>query len=264
MSFQEDLAGRSAAVYADFLAPHLGGASRLLDLGCGAGTIAVGLAAAVRSVVALDLDASSLRPAAAHVREAHLANVAFVAGDGSRLPFADESFDAVLLHSVLEAAADPPALVREARRVLVRGGVLAAASVEYGGRILAGPHPERLDRFYAVRERLWTLDLHARPRAGRDLRALLDAAGFSAIEATAKLLSYGTPDAVRAFGEARARDCTEAWFAEGSVAHGLYTEEELRETERAWKEWAQSPEAFFAFAWCRAVGRKGARSAARA
>ncbi len=243
-------------MYADFLAPHLTRTSRLLDCGCGAGSIAVGLADSVRWVVGVDLNAADLRPAVEHLDAQSIANVRFVVADGVQLPFSDASFDAVLMHSVLEAAVDSAGVVREGLRVLVPGGVLAAASVEYGGRVLAGPRCEELERFYAVRERLWSLDNIARPRAGRDLRRQLHGCGFTSIEATARYLSYGTPEAVQSFGEARARDCADRWYASRSVAHQLFTAAELRETQRAWEEWSRSPDSFFAFAWCRVVGRK--------
>jgi len=259
MSFRDALANRSAAVYADFLAPHLTESTRLLDCGCGAGSITVGLAGSVRCIVGLDLSAATLKPAVSHLAAESIRNVRFVAGNGTQLPFAGESFDAVLMHSVLEAAGDPADLVREASRVLAPGGLLAAASVEYGGRVLGGPHRETLERFYAVRERLWALERIGRPRAGRDLRRLLHAGGFTGIEATAHYLSYGTPDAVHAFGEARGLDCAEPWFSSRSLAHVLFTEEELRHTQRAWQEWSQSPDSFLAFAWCRVVGRKPGR-----
>jgi SAM-dependent methyltransferase len=259
MSFRDRLAERSAATYAGFLLPHLPSTARMLDCGCGAGTITVGLADSVGSIVGLDLDAKTLAPAAAYVRGESIPNVRFVAGDGMRLPFRDEAFDAVLMHSVLEAATDPSGLAREAWRVLVPGGVLAAASVEYGGLVLEGPDRETLARFYAVREQLWSLERVARPRAGRALRRLLYACGFGEVEAAAAYLNYGTPEAVRSFGEARAADCAETWFVSHSLAHRLYTEEELERTRRAWEVWSCSPDAFLAFAWCRVVGRKPGR-----
>jgi hypothetical protein len=65
MSYRETLAGRSAAIYADFLVPHLTEAARLLDCGCGAGSIAIGLATHARRVVGLDLDGTRIaRPRA--------------------------------------------------------------------------------------------------------------------------------------------------------------------------------------------------------
>jgi ubiquinone/menaquinone biosynthesis C-methylase UbiE len=225
----------------------------------GTGSITVGLARSVASVVGVDLHATGFRPAMAYLEAESIPNVRFVAANASALPFPDAVFDAVLLHSVLEAAAEPIDLLREAWRVLVPGGVVAAASVEYGGRILAGPQLERLQRFYAVREQLWALDRLARPRAGRELRRLLHAMGFTDIDATAHYLSYGTPEAVRFFGEARSAECSQAWFASRSLAHGLLSEAELRQTRAAWQEWARSPDSFCAFAWCRVVGHKPLR-----
>jgi ubiquinone/menaquinone biosynthesis C-methylase UbiE len=222
----------------------------------GTGSITVGLARSVASVVGVDLHAAELRPAMAYVEAESIPNVRFVAANGSALPFPEAAFDAVLLHSVLEAAAEPIDLLREAWRVLVPGGIVAAASVEYGGRILEGPELELLQRFYAVREQLWALDRLARPRAGRELRRLLHAAGFTDLDATAHYLSYGTPEAVRSFGEARSSECSQAWFASRSLAHGLLSEAELRQTQEAWEEWARSPESFCAFAWCRVVGHR--------
>lgn len=256
MSFREDLVHRSATAYADFLLPHLTTRSRLLDCGCGSGSITVGLAPAVGFAVGVDLQAATVRPAVAHVEAESIPNLGFVAANASALPFAAATFDALLLHSVLEATPEPIALLREAWRVLVPGGVVAAASVEYGGRILAGPHAELLQRFYAVREELWTIERLARPRAGRDLRRLLQQAGFTGIHATAHYFSQGTPDGVRSFGAARAAECTDSWFASHAVAQGLLSAAELRQMQLAWTEWGASPESFGAFAWCRALGWK--------
>src|SRR5215472_6128043 len=70
------------------------------------------------------------------------ANLAWAVADGRRLPFDDASFEAVLCHSVLETLDDPAKVVAELRRVTKRGGVVAAASVEYGGLILGGEQTE--------------------------------------------------------------------------------------------------------------------------
>lgn len=247
---------RSAAVYADFLLPHLTTSARLLDCGCGDGSITVGLASAVWSVIGLDISAAAFEPAVAHVGAKAVLNVRFIVGTGAAIPFAARSFDAVLMHSVLETADDPNKLVAEAFRVLTPGGVLAAASVDYGGLVLAGPWRETLERFFAVREQLWALDGVARSRAGRDLRGLLHGGGFTSIDATTRCLSYGTAQAIRSFGDARARECAASWFSSRSLVHRLLTGSELQETKRAWEEWSKSPDSFLAFAWCRVVGRK--------
>ena len=52
-------------------------------------------------------------------------------GDALALPFDDESFDHVWMMWFLEHLTDPPAALREARRVLVEGGAITAIEVDY-------------------------------------------------------------------------------------------------------------------------------------
>ncbi len=96
------------------LIAEAGGARSLLDVGCGDGTIAarVGQAVGAERVVGLDV---ALRD--------ELAIEAF-AYDGGLLPFADQSFDVVLLTDVLHHADHPLALLRESLRVASLGVVL--------------------------------------------------------------------------------------------------------------------------------------------
>jgi ubiquinone/menaquinone biosynthesis C-methylase UbiE len=54
-----------------------------------------------------------------------------VEADALSLPFADESFDHVWMMWFLEHVPDPPAVLREARRLLRRGGTVTAIEVDY-------------------------------------------------------------------------------------------------------------------------------------
>ncbi len=258
MSFERELSNRSAAVYADFLIPHLAEDATLLDCGCGPGTQSVGLAELVPKgrVFAIDRDRTAPLRAIEYARRTALEHLTFAIADAHRLPFVDASFDAAFCHSMLETLDAPLEVLAELRRVLAPGGVVAVASVEYSGVIVTGPGRELLELFYATKERAWEFAGLGRPRLGRELRGLLEAAGFDDVRATARYLSYGTPADVRAFGRDRADDCAAPWFSTAAISHGLLTEAKLAEIRSAWLTWSESREAFAAFAWCRALGRK--------
>jgi ubiquinone/menaquinone biosynthesis C-methylase UbiE len=101
-SFEASLQVRGAADYADFLLPHLDHNFRLLDVGCGQGTIALGLAETVAYVDAVDPDEEAFADARHHAAEHEITNVEFRVGSVYGLDFPDDHFDACLCHSMLE------------------------------------------------------------------------------------------------------------------------------------------------------------------
>jgi SAM-dependent methyltransferase len=255
VSFEEDIAGRSAEVYADFLFPHLTEDASILDVGCGTGTITVGIAPRVERILGVDLE-DAFDDARAYAAEHDIGDVGFRVGDVYALDLPDDMFDACFSHSMLETLERPLDGLREILRVLRPGGILAAASIEYGGLILAGPDEPLLRRSYALREQLWILEGEADPYRGRQLRGLLTAAGFERVVATSTYLTYGTPDLVRSFGMGRAEDFRDPWYVECGVRHGLADQHDLHAMSRAWTAWSEASDAYAAFAWCRAIGWK--------
>jgi ubiquinone/menaquinone biosynthesis C-methylase UbiE len=254
--FETYLRERSAADYADFLLPHLNDDSIVLDIGCGEGAIAIGLADVAGRVVGVDLNDEEFAGARHWAIEHEIGNVEFRVGSVAALDFPDGHFDACLCHSMLETLDEPLDALGEIKRILKPGGVVGVACVEYGGLVLAGPDAELLSRFYAVREQVWQVENAADPYRGRQLRGLLERAGFDRVDATAKYFSYGTAEAVESFGRARAEDCSDNWYASSAQKHGLATADELAAMRRAWLGWSTAPDAFLAFPWGRAVGWK--------
>jgi SAM-dependent methyltransferase len=106
---------------------------RVLDYGCGHGMAAVVLARRGAVVTACDLSAGYVAEALARARANGVA-VAGVQADGQRLPFGDESFDAVWGHAILHHL-DVPAAARELGRVLRPSGV-AVLCEPWGGNPL--------------------------------------------------------------------------------------------------------------------------------
>ena len=242
-------------MYADFLQPHLSPSTHLLDVGCGSGELSLDLAAMVDHVTGVDVEQEEIDAARRAMADGAIKNADFQVGDTYSLDLPDDHVDAVLAHSVLEALDRPLAALAEMKRVLRPGGVMAAASVEYTGLVIAGPHHDLTHRFYSIRERLWQIE-GANPYLGRELRGLFLGVGFVDVIATTKYISYGTADAVREFGRGRAEDCEDDWYSTAAIRHGLATREDLAQMRRAWLEWSESATSYAAFAWCRALGWK--------
>lgn len=98
----------------DALAEQIGQAESLLDVGCGDGTMAHSLAAAVGAQRVEGVD-TAVRAAVA---------IEAVPYDGRRLPFASRSFEIVMLSDVLHHAERPDAVLRESLRVARRAVAL--------------------------------------------------------------------------------------------------------------------------------------------
>lgn len=97
---------------------------RTLEIGCGEGRVARDLAERGHRVVALDTAPSLVRAA----RQEDPTG-AYLLADGAALPLHDESVDLVVAYNSLQVVDDMPGAVREAGRVLERGGFLCICVV---------------------------------------------------------------------------------------------------------------------------------------
>jgi ubiquinone/menaquinone biosynthesis C-methylase UbiE len=93
---------------------------RLVVIGCGTGADLPFIPLGVE-VLAVDLTPAMIRQAMAHARP----GIEFRVMDGMALDLPDGSFDAAILHMVLEVIPDPARCLAEAARVLRVGGRLA-------------------------------------------------------------------------------------------------------------------------------------------
>ena len=216
---------------------------RLLDLGCGSGSITNGLAAAVAPGLAVGVDI--VRTAVSPLDDAHQPR--FVVADACELPFTDASFDAAFAHALLQHVESPPAVLREARRVLQDGGVIGVADADFGSAVLHPACPG-LDKASEILRKM-----RPEPDIGRRLRELLSEAGFSRAQSSTIAYSRGSSNETALDGEFWARYFEAGPFIAHAQSQGWARREEMLEIANAWREWGQTPGAFSASLWCQAV-----------
>lgn len=142
------------------------GDERAVDVGTGTGALAFALAPLVREVVGVDSAADLLAAARAQAP----ANVTFVEGDATNLPFERGEFDLAATLRVLHHVARPELVVAELTRVTRPGGTILV--VDQLGQIDPLVSLD-IDRFERVRD-----PSHTRLLPDGDLRASFEANGL--------------------------------------------------------------------------------------
>jgi SAM-dependent methyltransferase len=230
---------------------------RLLDVGCGPGSITRGLAERVApgEVVGLDASPEMLAVASADVTARHLPNLRYEAGSVYALPFADASFDVVFAHQVLQHHAEPEAAVAEMLRVLRPGALIAVRDVDWG-TVAYWPQEPWIDRFIDLHLKTWSRN-GGEPRMGRRLRALFNGVGVSDLRITASVWCYATPGETVEWGESYAARLLTSPMGERAVEYGDASRADLDAMAAAFRAWAVHPDAFWTFLHVEALGRKG-------
>jgi SAM-dependent methyltransferase len=237
---------RTARNSAAYLLPHLRPGQRLLDVGCGPGTITMDLAELVGPaghVTALETTDDALELARAEARRRETTTVDFVTGDVERLDLPDDAYDVVHAHQVLQHVSDPVAALSEMRRVCRPGGVVAARDSDYSS-FTWFPDEPGLDRWRTVYLALARANA-AEPDAGRRLLAWAHAAGFTDVAAGSSTWCFATPADRAWWGGLWADRVVESDLARQLRDRGLATPAELGEIADAWRRWAEHPDGWF-------------------
>lgn len=258
-SILQHLRRHTADTHAAHLLPYLKPGLRVLDLGCGPGTLSIGLAEAIApgELYGVDMEPSQVDLARSIAEAAGHDNATFEVGDVTELSFDDDSFDVVHGHSILAHVPDTQAVLAEAKRVLKPGGLISVREWIFDASFLAPDFEVIYDAWATLAELITADDGH--PNIGRDLKRHLLEAGFADVRPAASFTSYTTAEDVGYISRV-----IENWFFSADVrasatAYGVATQQHLDNLEQALKRWIGHPGAFGAVAYGEGIARKPPR-----
>jgi SAM-dependent methyltransferase len=241
---------RTAENSAAYLLPHLANNARVLDVGCGPGTITAGLADRVPRGHVTGIDAAQevvdqARTAfrARGGERGQQSNLDFAAGDVYALDYPDDSFDVVHVHQVLQHLGDRVSALREMRRVTRPGGLVAVREADFGGMTWYPELPilDEWREFYIGVAR----GNGGEPHGGRRLLAWAREAGFTDITCSSSNWTYATEAERSWWGGLWADRTVKSSFAATATEGGHATAEYLERIAAGWRAWAADEDAWF-------------------
>ncbi len=237
---------RTAENSAGYLLPLLEPGMRVLDVGCGPGTITMDLCEIVGAtgrVTALERTEDALALARDEAGRRGVTNLDLTVGDVTALELPDDAFDVVHAHQVLQHVDQPVQSLREMRRVCRPGGVVAARDSDYGAFVW---HPQvaELDRWLEVYEQVARSNL-AEPQAGRRLLSWALEAGFTDVTAGSSTWCFATAEDRAWWGGLWADRVVGSDLARQAVAAGIATEDDLAQISAGWRRWAEQRDGWF-------------------
>lgn len=233
----EFMSRRTAGTHAAFALPFFLPGMRILDCGCGPGSITLGIAEKVMpgGVTGIDMGGAQLVEARERARRLGV-RAEFQEASVYDLPFQASSFDGVFSHALFEHLAHPQEALKELYRVLKPGGFIALRSPDWGGFVLQPLDPDLAQTLAAYQEmqRANGGDVYA----GRKLPAWLSEAGFKYVVPSASYEIYPSAALIAEY-------LAQQFDAAGQATHA----QRLR-------TWAALSGAIFAQSWFEAVGWK--------
>lgn len=252
--FRQMLDRRRVESHARYLLPYLAAGQRALDLGCGPGTLSVGLAKAVEpgELHGIDIESSQVEIARAAALDGGHKNAAFHVGDATALPFGDNYFDVVHCHTVLTHVPDTLATLAEARRVLKPGGLMASRELITESSFME-PVPDTFAGAWETFTKLLSAN-RGHPQMGKELKSWYVEAGFTNVRASASFDVFSSAEDVLFL-----HNFVSGWFfspdtVAAALKHGLTTQEQFDAWRRDLDKWKDAPGAFGCLAFGECLG----------
>ena len=183
------------------LKPFLFPGAKILDVGCGPGTITVDVSASgshPEIVTGLDSSEKMIDQAREVAKKAGVGNCSFEVGDARSLPYDNQTYDITYSNALLDFLADPAQALVEQARVTKTGGVVFSRMADFGTQVYYPRCPavdQLIDALKCLQdasdpERFWN------PFLGHEAFAIFSKAGFSemTIEGWADCIYRGSED----------------------------------------------------------------------
>jgi SAM-dependent methyltransferase len=249
---------RTAANSAAYLLGSLKPNMRILDIGCGPGTITADLAELVPDgrVTGVDRAPGILEQARATAAARGLTNVDFAVADVHALEYPDDTFCVVHAHQVLQHVGDPVQALREMVRVTRPGGFIAVRDADYAAMTWY-PASEGLDDWLDLYRRVARSN-GGEPDAGRRLKAWALSAGLRDVTATSTTWTFATAEERDWWSGLWADRTVDSAYADRAVEGGHSTPAGLRAVAAAWREWGRREDGWFSVLHGEILGRKEA------
>ncbi len=151
------------------LKPFLTPGATVLDVGCGLGTITMGVAEAVKPGAVVGIEPVKARVDVARewaTANPQTKNISFQVGDSHHLDFSDNTFDVVYSHTVLHFFLEPVMGLKEQKRVAKKGGWIIASGVR--DMSFTYPHCPHWDKLFEAYRRYWVARLEDYRKSGKD------------------------------------------------------------------------------------------------
>ncbi|KAF2741383.1 S-adenosyl-L-methionine-dependent methyltransferase [Polyplosphaeria fusca] len=244
---------------APHLIPYLSKPSlKILDVGCGSGTITVDLASRVPQgfVYGIDPSAEVIEKARNHAADKGVTNVQFEVGDINNWKdlngVEEQGFDIVHAHQVLQHLQDPLGATKEMKRLIKLGGILAIRDADYSAMQWYPDLPglrEWLDLYITLAKRI-----NCDPNIGKRLHAVAMQAGFvrNEIETSADTWVFSTPEERAFWCGVWAERAVQSNFKTNALEYGK-TEDDLQKIVDTFRELEKAEDGWFVILNCQII-----------
>ena len=234
-------AANSCAYFLDLVEPG----DRILDLGCGPGSISLDLAGIVGPtgwVVGVDFALAAVAAARRAAAARGDGRTRFLVGDVFDPPLERGRFDVVHAHQLLQHVADPVAVLQTMGQLCAPGGIVVARDADYAGMTWfpASTALERWREIYSIGARAHG----GEPDAGRRLLSWANTAGLRVISAGSSTWTYADDAARTWWASSQARRVRRSNFARQAAEQGCGPAQ-IEETAQGWERWGANPDGWF-------------------